>query len=296
MTEPDSPPQDGLSDQMGEPSRDALALAALQEILLPAARLMIANGVQLTAMVEALKQALVLEAMRTTAHERSSDTRISVLTGVHRKDVKRLSDQLFQSPKQPVETLVSIGSQVVGRWISDPRFLDADGAPLALARTPRYAADDSPSFSELVSAVSSDVGARAVLDELLRLDAVRESSATAVELRLSAFVPSQAARESLHFLAANVSDHLASAVYNQSPQATSAPLLEQSAFSTGLTLEQASRLQQLARAWWAKALKEFLREANDAQAVSSPAAQVRYRVRFGAYFYLAQQDVLVPKK
>lgn len=274
----------------GENRRQGLALAALQEVLVPAARLMIANGVQLPAMVEVLKQVLVMEAHQAIAGERYSDTRIAVMTGVHRKDVKRLAEQLGDATSGDSDLLTSVASQVVGRWISDPAFLDAQGAPLRLARTPRYAADDSPSFSGLVGLVSKDVGARAVLDGLLRLDVVRAVDETTVELRLRAFVPSKAARESLYFLAANVSDHLASAVHNQTPDPEGGPMLEQSAFSEGLTQEQAERLHQLARNWWERALKQFLQEATIAEAQRPKPGQAAYRVRFGVYFHQAAKE------
>ncbi len=273
-----------------EAERQTLALAALGEVLLPAARLMIANGVQLPAMVEVLKQVMVIEATHATRNERYSDTRVSVLTGVHRKDVKRLSDQVSSGVVLQVDDITSVGSQVVGRWISDARFLDAQGAPLPLARTPRYAVNNNPSFSELVSVVSKDVGARAVLDALVRLDVVRAVGETVVELRMSGFVPSSAARESLHFLASNVSDHLASAVHNQSTQPVGGAMLEQSAFSKGLSREQADKLHNAARVWWAKALKHFLQEATLAEAIQAKNGEPSYRVRFGAYFYQTQQE------
>ena len=78
----DLPPSAGLP----EPS---LAVAAIAQVLQPMARLMIDHGLQLPAMVELLKRALVDEAAATyaLADKGSSDSRIAVLTGVHRKDV-----------------------------------------------------------------------------------------------------------------------------------------------------------------------------------------------------------------
>ena len=289
-------PQQAITTQMDpstavtEPQRQALALAALREIMMPAARLMVANGVQLSAMVEVLKQVLVIEATHASVDEHPSDTKVSVLTGVHRKDVKRLNEQRDQGIHHETDLLASVGSQVVGRWISDERFLDDKGSPLPLARTPRYAADSKPSFSELVGLVSKDLGARAILDGLMRLDVVRALDDTTVELRLRGFVPSKAMRESLHFLATNVGDHLASAVHNQMPDSVDAPMLEQSAFSAGLTKQQADRLHKSARVWWERVLKQFLLEATVAESIHPKAGEPTYRVRFGVYFHQMAQD------
>lgn len=72
----------------------ALAAQAIARVLQPLARLMIDHGLQLPSMVELLKKALVDEAVAAygLADKGSSDTRIALLTGVHRKDVKRLRE------------------------------------------------------------------------------------------------------------------------------------------------------------------------------------------------------------
>ena len=82
-----APPATGLP----EPE---LAAQAIASVLRPLARLMIDHGLQLHPMVELLKQALVDEAAVAygLADKGSSDTRIALLTGVHRKDVKRLRE------------------------------------------------------------------------------------------------------------------------------------------------------------------------------------------------------------
>src|SRR5665647_545534 len=72
----------------------ALAAQAIAVVLQPLARLMIDQGLQLPSMLELLKKALVNEAASAfgLADKGSSDTRIALLTGVHRKDVKRLRE------------------------------------------------------------------------------------------------------------------------------------------------------------------------------------------------------------
>lgn len=66
----------------------------------------------------------------------------------------------------------------------------------------------------LVAEVSKDVGARAVLDELVRLGAVDVDDDGLVRLKSHGFVPKDGLRESFHFLADNVSEHLSAAVHN----------------------------------------------------------------------------------
>lgn len=290
MTDPSPPTETPASTGLPEPSFAAQAIA---EMLRPLARLMIDHGLQLPVMVELLKKALVDEALSTFAldDKGSSDTRVALLTGVHRKDVKRLRETR-QSP--PATPMVPVAASVVARWISDPRFLNADHSVRALARTPGRGRPGEPDFSTLVAEVSRDLGARAVLDELVRLGVVMLREDGYVELQSAAFVPQEGLAESFHFLAANVSAHLATAVHNLSPHRSAPLLLEQSAFSQGLSAEQAEALHQQARSLWADCLQRFLQSATVAEQRSEGAA-LPQRVRFGVYFHQEAEHPTAPE-
>lgn len=275
----------------------ALAAEALAQVLLPMARLMIDHGLQLPSMVELLKKALVDEAIGAygLADKGSSDTRIALLTGVHRKDVKRLREAPVSAA--PASPMVPVASSVVARWISEPRFLNADQSARALARTPRRGNAGEPDFTTLVAEVSRDVGARAVLDELVRLGVVELREDGYVALKSTAFVPHEGLSESFHFLAASVSDHLSAAVHNLAPDRQAPLMLDQSAFCQDLSAEQAEQLQQQARRLWAAALQPFLQTATVAEQRSEGAEGPKHRVRFGVYFHdtLQADDVLAAK-
>ena len=270
------------SPRLPEP---ALAAQAIGLVLQPLARLMIDHGLQLPSLVELLKKALVEEAVGAfaLADKGSSDTRIALLTGVHRKDVRRLREA-------PVATatavpMVPVAASVVARWISDPRFLNADQSARALARTPRHGTAGEPDFTTLVAEVSRDVGARAVLDELQRLGIVVRREDGFVALTATAFVPQEGLSESFHFLATHVRDHLATAAHNLAPDRSAPLMLEQSAFAEDLSEAQAELLQQRARQLWATALQQFLQTATVAWQRSEGADGPRHQVRFGVYFH-----------
>lgn len=281
--------QDPAPSGVGLPE-PALAEQAMSQLLRPLARLMIDHGVQLPAMLELLKSALVDEAQNAYALERkgSSDTRIALLTGVHRKDVRRLREAAGSA--QAPSTLLPLAASVVARWISEPRFLNADQTPRMLARTPGRGSAGEPDFTSLVAEVSRDVGARAVLDELVRLGVVERREDGFVALRSSGFVPQKGRGESFYFLAANLSDHLAASVHNLKPGQSAPLMLEQSAFSQSLSAFQAEQLHAVARRLWAKALQQFLQTASVAEQRSENDSGARHRVRFGVYFYDALQD------
>lgn len=267
----------------------ALAAQALAQVLQPLARLMIGHGLQLPSMLELLKKALVDEAALAygLADKASSDTRIALLTGVHRKDVKRLRST--PAVNDLASPMVPVAASVVARWISDPHYLNADQTARALARTPKRGQAGEPDFTALVAEVSRDVGARAVLDELARLGVVLLQDDGYVALKSAAFVPKEGLRESFHFLAANVRDHLATAVHNLALDRSGPLMLEQSAFSLDLSAAQADQLQSRARQLWATALQQFLQTATVAKHRSQADESPRHRVRFGVYFHDALQ-------
>lgn len=288
MTARKRPPEPGKQPASGLPE-PALAAEAIARLLQPLARLMIDHGLQLPSMVELLKNALVSEAIAAygLAGKETSDTRIALLTGVHRKDVKRLRDTPVAA--DPAPPMVPVAASVVARWISEPRFLTIEHTARPLARTPGRGHPGEPDFTTLVAEVTRDVGARAVLDELQRLGVVEVTEDGYVRLTATSFVPDKGLSESFHFLAANVSDHLATAVHNLAPDRSAPPMLEQSAFLENLPPAEAEQLQLLARRLWSTALQQFLQMASAAKQRSKGIEGPRHRVRFGVYFHDASQ-------
>lgn len=269
------------------PAPAELAVAAILE---PLARLMIDHGVQHGQVAEMLKRALVQESTgRYGVGDREvSDTRVALLTGVHRKDVRRL--RMDPEDARAPKAATTIPAAVVARWISDPRFLTIDQRPRALARSPKLGVVGEPDFPALVAEVSRDLSSRSVLDELVRTGAVEIDPQGQVALMDQAFVPHNSPGEQFEFLATNVGDHLSAAVHNLTPQRAAAPMLEQSAFSEALSTEQALALHGYARKLWSTALQKFLMAATVAEERSKNAPHHEHRVRFGMYFYDQSPD------
>jgi hypothetical protein len=278
-----------------QPPSTEQALYAIAVVLEPVARLMIEHAVDLSSVVEEFKSALVRQAGDRYALDgrEASDARVALLTGVHRKDVRRLRN--LPNRSQQTKSGISVATAVVARWISDAQFLNFDQTPLRLARSPRYAESGQPDFSALVASVSTDTSARTVLDELLRLGIVRMEEENYVQLLHTSFVPQKDIAGKFHFLAAGVSDHLSAAVSNLATTEQVKPMLDQSAFAEGLDAKQAALLHEKARALWTQALQKFLVDAAVAEQRSDVKASERYRVRFGTYFLEEVQKPLLPK-
>jgi Family of unknown function (DUF6502) len=92
----------------------------------------------------------------------NSDSRISLLTGLPRRDIRAMRE----CPTEPIPPTMGVGRLVLHAWSSNLDLLDKDGNMLPLART--FRKGGVRSFESLVESVSTDLRARSLLDEWLR--------------------------------------------------------------------------------------------------------------------------------
>lgn len=215
-----------------------------------------------------------------------TDSRVSMLTGIHRLDVKRLRSEIVTGNDAPPPS-VSLGAQAVARWTTMPEYLDGKGRPLAL---PRLASSgNQSSFESLIQSISKDIRPRVVLDEWLRLGIARVNEQDQVVLVTDAFVPRHGLDEKLFYLGKNVHDHLSACEHNLTkPDAP--PLLERSVYFDHLSKESADSLAGYARQLTSQAIQSFGQKAMELQEKDSLNSSAKHRVTYGFYFYQANED------
>ncbi|PIV88659.1 MAG: hypothetical protein COW48_04760 [Hydrogenophilales bacterium CG17_big_fil_post_rev_8_21_14_2_50_63_12] len=275
-----------MISKMDMPARASLVtspalLQAVQRLLRPLARLLMAYGVNFVAFSNLAKGVFVDVAAREFHADDGvvTDSRVSLLSGVHRREVKRLREEmLYQMPPPPV---VSLGAQVVSRWCAEAAFLDHQRRPLPLPRLASQGGDVS--FERLVESVSKDIRPRAVLDEWLRLGAVTLDQDDQVHLVEHAFVPARGMEEKSFYLGKNIGDHLAAASHNLLDGQT--PFLERSVYCDGLSPESAEQLRGLSRELAIDAMQAINRRALELQEADNGRANASQRMTFGVYYY-----------
>lgn len=260
-------------------------IAALRALLRPLVRLLVARGVAFPLLVDLLKQTYVEVAVREfgEAGKPPSDSRVTLLTGVHRKDVRRLREATGAKPEAMPES-VALGAQLVAAWIE--RHGDAKGRPRPLARLQSVGGERS--FEALVGSVSTDIRPRAVLDAWLRLGVVERDAQDRVLLRAAAFVPSRGFDEKAYYLGHNVGDHIAAATHNLLGHAP--PFLERSVHYDALDPGSIGELAAAAEETGMKALQTVNRKAMDSEARDKKKAAAKRRITFGVYFYSEPTD------
>jgi len=260
-------------------SRSAVVLASVLRACKPLVRLLLRHGVAYPAFASALKQVFLeaaVEELRSTG-KKQTDSALSLLSGVHRRDVRNLAQ--LGGASLAMEAPMNMASQVASRWLTDPAYLDKKGQPRVLPK-----AGAAPSLDTLVTAISSDVRPRAVLDELLRLG-MAEETAAGIGLLAPGFVPRQGFPEMAALLADNLHDHAAAASLNVDGAHN---YLEQAIFVDQLGEESARHLHAASARAWRQAFQTVMREAQaryEHDQSHTPQQQRVHRVRFGSYFY-----------
>jgi Family of unknown function (DUF6502) len=229
------------------PLPPVLLLKAARRLMRPLVRLMMHSGLTFPILADMLRSLFVEVAVNDilTDSKARTDSRISLLTGVYRKEIRRLRE-LPDDLASEVPDVVTLASQVIARWAGTPSFTDEAGHPRPLVRISQDAADGEPSFEALVESVTSDFRPRAVLDDLLGHGVVMMDSNDRVQLNTAAFIPRPGGEEQLFYFARNLHDHVAAAVANIS--ASGAPrFLDRSVHYDRLTPDQAKELEDYAR-------------------------------------------------
>jgi hypothetical protein len=278
--------RDSLNMSQNEYSKTQAALVrALTLLCKPLIRLLIEKGMTFPQFRELIKSLYVevADAHFSLDAKKPSDSRIFILTGVHRKDVKRIREQVGQD-KQPVSSSASLSGEIVARWTSMPDFLDDSGKPRPLLKT---AKNDEPGFDWLVCSVSKDVRSRVILDEWLRLNMVSVQGDYVV-LNQSAFVTNKEFNEMAYYLGHNVHDHLASCVNNI--LAEDEPMLERSVYYASLTEKSVNQLRDFASEQGNELLQQINKQAITLYDADKLKADANYRIRLGVYWYQKQFD------
>lgn len=242
----------------------------------PIAQWLLRSGVTYGAFADLLKAVFVHAAREELERGGSKDTHsaLSVLSGVHRKDVRVLAEAVPTAA--PQQRGISLASQVFARWLTDARYRSRGGKPRSLARS-----GSGVSFESLARAISSDIHPRTVLEELIRLGLVTLEGDVVVPSS-QAFIPSRNLDEMTALFAANTADHLAAGVHNLTTEEPK--FLEQSIFATGLSKSSAESLHDAARKIWAQAFEAMMNEGRQCIATDGEVTD-SFRMRFGLYYY-----------
>jgi len=263
------------------PAADANSalIRSIRHVMRPVIRLMMRRGIVLQTFQQLVKSVYTEEAEKEIAATGGpvTDLQISLMTGLHRKEVKRFRDEGYEN--FILSPTLSTGADVVTMWLTDRRFLSARREPRGLSTRK---GDTVDSFATLVRAVDPELRPTAVLAEMIRLGVVTVEGERA-RLVVDAFVPQKGFDDKVQYLAENGHDHLAAAAHNL--DSDDAPMLEQSISATELSSDSADELERMARSLWKLIMQQLIERAIELEGRDKSQGSTGTRINFGAYFY-----------
>jgi hypothetical protein len=250
----------------------ATLLASLRLLLKPVVHLLLRWGVGYKEFAEVAKLAYVEVASREFGirGRPTNVSRVALLTGFTRREVRRLRASLDQQPTPP-STYLSAGSRVLSGWHQDPDFTRPDGAPLLLER-----GSEGPSFEMLARRYASDVPATALLKELKNVGAVVQLEDGRLQVVSRSFVPPRIDATLLRMWGSTLHDLGATFGFNLLRSPEQPPRFQRRAVG----LRVSARMQPKFREWLATEGQAFLERAdtwltaNEARTEEEPALRL----------------------
>ncbi|MFK7894774.1 MAG: DUF6502 family protein [Myxococcota bacterium] len=285
---------------MSSPGHSAIERAVLA-VLRPLIKVALKRGMAHGRFSDLAKEAYV-DASRELASEpgkKPNASRISIQTGLTRREVGRLLKDEGVISKDSPRTRFNRAARVLGAWCEDADFRDGRGGPAALP----FESEEDVSFSDLVRAHGADVPPRAVLDELLSVGAVRQQKDGRFRLLERGYVPRSDEDEKLAILGADVADLVSTIEHNLDPEA-SEPFFQRKVSYDNLPAGYLPKLRALVRkdaqqlleklnrdmAKQDRDLKPASRAARVGRSAQGSEAEDRHRAMIGIYFYQEELD------
>ncbi len=254
-------------------------LLVFRRVLRPLTKLALAKRIPVQVIIDQLKKISVAVCQEEfgLTNKRLTDSRISVLTGLQRKDIKAI--RLSNDSEENLPSGAGPLPRLVAHWRSAPGYQDAAGLPLTLPKI-----GPNPSFEFLVRMISHDIHPRTLLDDLVALEYV-EADRSEVKLSVDAFIPRADEGELSRYLANNLGDHTTAAVVNVLTAPATAPYFERAVHYNHLSAESLENLDALSRRLQQQTLEKINAHALALQIKDQGNQSAVGRFRCGAFVY-----------
>jgi hypothetical protein len=256
---------------------------SVKRILIPLVHFLLSQGFTYGEFIDSAKAAFFTSGRKLLQGSGQGETasQLSILTGLHRKDVTAFLQNTNGSTTPPPQRNINVGATIVAKWISDTRYTDTKGLPKILP----YQSSDAfePSFTTLVTGISKDIRPRSYADDLIRLGIVSRDENDALRLDKAGFMPTTDFSEKLKFFDKNISDHLSAAAENmiRSPS----PHFDRSMFYAQLSREDIEILRTIVETDGMGLLKNLYKKSGQLADENKNSGTKSSRVTIGLYMY-----------
>jgi hypothetical protein len=253
---------------------------AMLRLLPPLVRILLRNGMAAKSFYELIKRAYIAVARDEFGinGKRATISRISILTGLTRKEVQALL-AMSNNREDGFGDEYNRAARVITGWIRDPDFGDAKGHPFPLHKLGKRL-----SFSALVKRYSGDIPVRAMLDELLRVGAVRQLRDGRIALAVRGYIPQKGLDQQLTILGQDTADLITTIEHNLYRN-SSRPRIQRKVMYDNVPVESAEAFQAIAQERGQEMLEGLDHWLSHRDRDVNPTVKGKGRVRVGLGLY-----------
>lgn len=175
------------------------------KLLTPIVKILLSQGLSFSDFISIARQVFVdvAEIEFSIPGKKQTDSRISVITGINRKDVHRcrLMEESDETKNTENVTQFNRVERVIHGWVKDHEFHGGDKKPRSLKHT-----KGEDEFDQLIKRYSGDMPTRAMLDEMLRLKLVEKTPERMIRLLSNVYIPDKGIDDKLPLLGRSASD------------------------------------------------------------------------------------------
>lgn len=241
--------------------------------------ILLRHGVSYADFAEWTKEVFVEAAVEHFKKERTgvSQSRISAMTGINRKEIARLLSLEF------VDTVVTKKPNrleaVINGWLTDPEFLTKDGEPRDLTLE-----DEQGGFGQLVKRYGADVPHKAILIELDRIGATTRAEGGNVRLVAKGYVPTSSPDEMIQLMGQSLSDITHTLLHNLSHPHQESHLQLFVAYDN-TSRKTAERFKNLSQRRATRLLMELNRWLDEHEQDDQRESEAPMRIGLGIYYF-----------
>jgi len=216
-------------------------LNAFQLVLRPIVRVLLRYGIGYNEFAESVKLAYV-DVGTTDFGIRGRPTnisRVAVMTGLTRKEVRRLRTRMESGADSVVVKSTPI-TEILHRWHAEEEFLDDKGGPAPLPFVGPVG-----SFSALVKKFGGDVPAGAMRTELKRVGAIAENIDGSISVKRRSFWPTDQTEKLESALVHHVYPLMSSVAHNTDPKNESDVMAQFAIYSLDIESKDRPRLRRM---------------------------------------------------
>ncbi|HSL98685.1 MAG TPA: DUF6502 family protein [Candidatus Limnocylindria bacterium] len=258
--------------------------AAITTLLRPLVRLLLRNGIPYRTFADLAKRVYVDVATEefSIPGRKQSKSRVSVITGLSRKEVLRVK-RLPATTDLGATKRYNRAARVVSGWVRDSTFNGESGHPMDLLFE-----EGTTCFRELIKKYSGDAPARAVLDELLRVGTVERTPEGKIRLLERSYIPKTGDIDKIAILGVDTSDLVRTIDHNIC--CPDAPFFQRKVCYDNLPEDVLPKLKELARGQAQGLLENLDRWMSDRDRDVTPRVSGTGRKRAGVGIYYFQED------